>query len=100
LESRYLKTPNIKKIPWKKMTQEPGATKTLSTILRNSAITSTQQVLQLQQELESLKQVVEQQQLELMKLRQMQIYYRPPTSEEHLKLQEALNQLWEKTHAE
>ena len=51
------------------MTQEPGATKTLSTILRNSATISTQQVLQLQQELENLKQVVEQQQLELMKLR-------------------------------
>ena len=74
------------------MTQEPGATKTLSTILRNSATISTQQVLQLQQELEnqsfdaaSAKQVVEQQQL---------------TPEEHLKLQEALNQLWEKTHNE
>lgn len=82
------------------MTQEPGATKTLSTILRNSATISTQQVLQLQQELENLKQVVEQQQLELMKLRSMQLYYRPPNSEEHLKLQEALNQLWEKTHNE
>ena len=82
------------------MTQEPGATKTLSTILRNSATISTQQVLQLQQELENLKQVVQQQQVELMKLRSMQLYYRPPNSEEHLKLQEALNQLWEKTHAE
>ena len=82
------------------MTQEPGATKTLSTILRNSATISTQQVLQLQQELENLKQVVQQQQMELMKLRSMQLYYRPPNSEEHLKLQEALNQLWEKTHAE
>ena len=82
------------------MTQEPGATKTLSTILRNSATISTQQVLQLQQDLENLKQVVEQQQLELMKLRSMQLYYRPPNSEEHLKLQEALNQLWEKTHNE
>ena len=82
------------------MTQEPGATKTLSTILRNSATISTQQVLQLQQELENLKQVVEQQQLELMKLRSMQLYYRPPNSEEHLKLQEALNQPWEKTHNE
>ena len=82
------------------MTQEPGATKTLSTILRNSATISTQQVLQLQQDLEKLKQVVEQQQLELMKLRQMQIYYRPPTSEEHLKLQDVLTELWEKTHNE
>jgi len=82
------------------MTQEPGATKTLSTILRNSATISTQQVLQLQQELENLKQVVQQQQTEIMKLRSMQLYYRPPNSEEHLKLQEALNQLWEKTHAE
>ena len=82
------------------MTQEPGATKTLSTILRNSATISTQQVLQLQQDLENLKQVVQQQQMELMKLRSMQLYYRPPNSEEHLKLQEALNQLWEKTHAE
>tara|TARA_A100001201_G_scaffold83032_1_gene73778 strand:- start:146 stop:394 length:249 start_codon:yes stop_codon:yes gene_type:complete len=82
------------------MTQEPGATKTLSTILRNSATISTQQVLQLQQDLENLKQVVQQQQVELMKLRSMQLYYRPPNSEEHLKLQEALNQLWEKTHNE
>ena len=82
------------------MTQEPGATKTLSTILRNSATISTQQVLQLQQDLENLKQVVQQQQMELMKLRSMQLYYRPPNSEEHLKLQEALNQLWEKTHNE
>lgn len=80
------------------MTQEPGATKTLSTILMHSATTSTQQVQQLQQELANLKAVVEAQQLELIRLRSMQLYYRPPNSESHLKLQEALNVLWEKTH--
>lgn len=80
------------------MTQEPGATKTLSTILMHSATTSTQQVQQLQQELANLKAVVEAQQVELMRLRSMQLYYRPPNSESHLKLQEALNVLWEKTH--
>lgn len=80
------------------MTQEPGATKTLSTILMHSATTSTQQVQQLQQELANLKAVVEAQQMELMRLRSMQLYYRPPNSESHLKLQEALNVLWEKTH--
>lgn len=80
------------------MTQEPGATKTLSTILMHSATTSTQQVQQLQQELVNLKAVVEAQQMELMRLRSMQLYYRPPNSESHLKLQEALNVLWEKTH--
>lgn len=36
--------------------------------------------------------------MELMRLRSMQLYYRPPNSESHLKLQEALNVLWEKTH--
>ena len=80
------------------MTQEPGAMKTLSTILMHSATTSTQQVQQLQQELANLKAVVETQQVELIRLRSMQLYYRPPNSESHLKLQEALNVLWEKTH--
>ncbi len=80
------------------MTQEPGATKTLSTILMHSATISTQQVQQLQQELANLKAVVEAQQMELIRLRSMQLYYRPPNSESHLKLQEALNVLWEKTH--
>jgi len=80
------------------MTQEPGATKTLSTILMHSATISTQQVQQLQQELENLKQVVQTQQVELIKLRSMQLYYRPPNSESHLKLQEVLTELWEKTH--
>jgi hypothetical protein len=30
----------------------------------------------------------------------MQLYYRPPNSEEHLKLQDVLTELWEKTHNE
>ena len=80
------------------MTQEPGAMKTLSTILMHSATTSTQQVQQLQQELANLKAVVETQQVELIRLRSMQLYYRPPNSESHLKLQEVLTELWEKTH--
>lgn len=79
------------------MTQEPGATKTLSTILMNSATTSMQQVASLQKELQDLRTLVEQQQMELQKLRKMELYYRPPNASEHLKLTEALNQLWAKT---
>ena len=82
------------------MTQEPGATKTLSTILKNSATISTQQVQALQNELKSLRTRVEQQEMELLKLRKMQLYYRPPNAKEHLKLTEALNQLWEETFKE
>ena len=82
------------------MTQEPGATKTLSTILMNSATISTQQVQALQNELKSLRTRVEQQEMELMKLRKMQLYYRPPNAKEHLKLTDALNQMWEETFKE
>ena len=82
------------------MTQEPGATKTLSTILMNSATTSTLQVQALQNELRALRTRVEQQEMELIKLRNMQLYYRPPNAKEHLKLTEALNQIWEETFKE
>ena len=82
------------------MTQEPGATKTLSTILMNSATISTQQVQALQNELRSLRTRVEQQEMELIKLRKMQLYYRPPNAKEHLKLTEALNLIWEETFKE
>jgi len=82
------------------MTQEPGATKTLSTILKNSATISTQQVQALQNELRSLRTRVEQQEMELIKLRKMQLYYRPPNAKEHLKLTEALNLIWEETFKE
>ena len=82
------------------MTQEPGATKTLSTILKNSATISTQQVQALQNELKSLRTRVEQQEIELIKLRKMQLYYRPPNAKEHLKLTDALNQMWEETFKE
>ena len=82
------------------MTQEPGATKTLSTILKNSATISTQQVQALQNELGSLRTRVEQQEMEIIKLRKMQLYYRPPNAKEHLKLTEALNQIWEETFKE
>ena len=82
------------------MTQEPGVTKTLSTILKNSATISTQQVQALQNELKSLRTRVEQQEMELIKLRKMQLYYRPPNAKEHLKLTEALNQMWEETFKE
>ena len=82
------------------MTQEPGATKTLSTILKNSATISTQQVQALQNELRSLRTRVEQQEMELIKLRKMQLYYRPPNAKEHLKLPEALNLIWEETFKE
>ena len=82
------------------MTQEPGATKTLSTILMNSATISTQQVQALQNELRALRTRVEQQEMELMKLRKMELYYRPPNEKEHMKLTEALNQIWEETFKE
>ena len=82
------------------MTQEPGATKTLSTILMNSATTSTLQVQALQNELRALRTRVEQQEMELMKLRKMELYYRPPNEKEHMKLTEALNQIWEETFKE
>ena len=82
------------------MTQEPGATKTLSTILKNSATISTQQVQALQNELRSLRTRVEQQEMEVIKLRKMQLYYRPPNAKEHLKLTDALNQMWEETFKE
>ena len=82
------------------MTQEPGATKTLSTILMNSATISMQQVQALQNELKSLRTRVEQQEIELLRLKKMQLYYRPPNAKEHLKLTEALNQLWEETFKE
>ena len=82
------------------MTQEPGATKTLSTILMNSATISMQQVQALQNELKSLRTRVEQQEMELMKLRKMELYYRPPSEKEHMKLTEALNQMWEETFKE
>ena len=82
------------------MTQEPGATKTLSTILMNSATISMQQVQALQNELKSLRTRVEQQEMELIKLRKMQLYYRPPNAKEHLKLTEALNLIWEETFKE
>ena len=82
------------------MTQEPGATKTLSTILMNSATISMQQVQALQNELKSLRTRVEQQEMELIKLRKMQLYYRPPNAKEHLKLTDALNQIWEETFKE
>ena len=82
------------------MTQEPGATKTLSTILKNSATISTQQVQALQNELRSLRTRVEQQEMELIKLRKMQLYYRPPNAKEHLKLTDALNQMWEEIFKE
>ena len=82
------------------MTQEPGATKTLSTILMNSATISTQQVQALQNELLALRTRVEQQEIELLRLKKMQLYYRPPNAKEHLKLTEALNQIWEETFKE
>ena len=82
------------------MTQEPGATKTLSTILMNSATTSMQQVQALQNELKSLRTRVEQQEIELLRLKKMQLYYRPPNAKEHLKLTDALNQMWEETFKE
>ena len=82
------------------MTQEPGATKTLSTILMNSATISTQQVQALQNELLALRTRVEQQEIELLRLKKMQLYYRPPTAKEHLKLTDALNQMWEETFKE
>ena len=82
------------------MTQEPGATKTLSTILMNSATISTQQVQALQNELLALRTRVEQQEMELIKLRKMQLYYRPPNAKEHLKLTESLNLIWEETFKE
>ena len=82
------------------MTQEPGATKTLSTILKNSATISTQQVQALQNELRALRTRVEQQEIELLRLKKMQLYYRPPNAKEHLKLTEALNQMWEETFKE
>ena len=80
------------------MTQKPGVTRTLSTILKNSATTSTQQVEQLEKELRDLRTLVEQQQIELLRLRKMELWYRPPNESEHLKLTEALNQLWNLTH--
>ena len=82
------------------MTQEPGATKTLSTILMNSATISTQQVQALQNELRALRTRVEQQEIELLRLKKMQLYYRPPNAKEHLKLTDALNQIWEETFKE
>jgi len=82
------------------MTQEPGATKTLSTILMNSATISTQQVQALQNELLALRTRVEQQEIELLRLKKMQLYYRPPNAKEHLKLTDALNQMWEETFKE
>jgi len=82
------------------MTQEPGATKTLSTILMNSATISTQQVQALQNELLALRTRVEQQEIELMRLKKMQLYYRPPNAKEHLKLTDALNQMWEEIFKE
>ena len=82
------------------MTQEPGATKTLSTILMNSATISMQQVQALQNELKSLRTRVEQQEIELLRLKKMQLYYRPPNAKEHLKLTEALNQMWEEIFKE
>ena len=82
------------------MTQEPGATKTLSTILMNSATISTQQVQALQNELLALRTRVEQQEIELQRLKKMQLYYRPPNAKEHLKLTDALNQMWEETFKE
>ena len=82
------------------MTQEPGATKTLSTILMNSATTSMQQVQALQNELLALRTRVEQQEIELLRLKKMQLYYRPPNAKEHLKLTDALNQMWEEIFKE
>ena len=82
------------------MTQEPGATKTLSTILMNSATISTQQVQALQNELLALRTRVEQQEIELLRLKKMQLYYRPPNAKEPLKLTEALNLIWEETFKE
>ena len=82
------------------MTQEPGATKTHSTILKNSATISTQQVQALQNELRALRPRVEQQEIELLRLKKMQLYYRPPNAKEHLKLTDALNQMWEETFKE
>ena len=82
------------------MTQDPGATKTLSTILMNSATISMQQVQALQSELKSLRTRVEQQEIELLRLKKMQLYYRPPNAKEHLKLTDALNQIWEETFKE
>ena len=82
------------------MTQEPGATKTLSTILMNSATISMQQVQALQSELRSLRTRVEQQEIELLRLKKMQLYYRPPNAKAHLKLTDALNQIWEETFKE
>ena len=43
---------------------------------------------------------VEQQEIELLRLKKMQLYYRPPNAKEHLKLTEALNQMWEETFKE
>ncbi len=82
------------------MTQEPGATKTLSTILMNSATISMQQVQALQNELRALRTRVEQQEIELLRLKKMQLYYRPPNAKEHLKLTDVLNQMWEETFKE
>ena len=82
------------------MTQEPGATKTLSTILMNSATISTQQVQALQNELLALRTRVEQQEIELLRLKKMELYYRPPNAKEHLKLTDALNQMWEEIFKE
>lgn len=75
------------------MIPEPGATKTLSTILRNSATISTQQ---LHQVIAQQNQRIAQLENEIRSLRRMSLMYRPPGTNEHMNIVEYLNTVEER----
>ena len=78
------------------MTPEPGATKTLSTILRNSATTSMQQVQQLQYEVGRLQHKVALLEAEVRSLKTPVLMYRPPGATDHMSIVEYLNSVEER----
>jgi len=75
------------------MTQEPGATKTLSTILKHSATTSTQQLLQV---IAQQNRKIAQLEIEVMQLKAMKLMYRPPGASEHMNVVEYLDNIEER----
>jgi hypothetical protein len=75
------------------MTQKPGATPTLSTILKHSATTSTRQLLQV---IVQQNRKIAQLEIEIMQLKAMKLMYRPPGANEHMNVVEYLDTIEER----
>ena len=75
------------------MTPEPGATTTLSTILKHSATISTPQLLQA---IAQQNRKIAQLEIELMQMKAMKLMYRPPGASDHMNIVEYLDNIEER----